>query len=433
MALGAVGALALAGAARRGAAAKPVGDVDRGRALLRSFRIQMPDLKASEEDSLARYEALWSRGHADSVTKMSGYRKDGPHQGVVAQLERWQPGLKWFDLIVLNSSGGKDSMAMLIVLKALARLEGIEDRLQVVHADLGEAEHPEVRELAEEQARLLGLPFSALSRNVYGVDKTLLERFIENVQDKFLVAPRSAVDQAALKKLGFAARADTDEDKVWVLYAPAAGRAELQRRLLQLGLAQKDNAKGNPGLGQFQLRVAGGFPGFGTRYCTSEFKTGEVSKWVSGQVASLKLGRPARVLNVLGLRAEESEKRAGPGFEAKGPDTRSKITREWLPIQLLKESDVWDLIAASGLPYHAAYDVGFHRLSCRLCPLAGDEDVALAALTYPKLTKRILDIEDTYGFKFKEKRGLREIITEGVRRNPDLPRLAKLASARLPE
>jgi 3'-phosphoadenosine 5'-phosphosulfate sulfotransferase (PAPS reductase)/FAD synthetase len=93
---------------------------------------------------------------------------------------------------------------------------------------------------------------------------------------------------------------------------------------------------------------------------------------------------------------------------------------------------VWDLIKASGLPYHPIYDLGFQRLSCRLCPLAGDEDVALAALTYPQLAQKITAMEDTYGFKFKEKYGLQEII-ERVRNKPvpkggrDIFALAKAA------
>ena len=138
------------------------------------------------------------------------------------------------------------------------------------------------------------------------------------------------------------------------------------------------------------------------------------------------------MLNVLGLRAYESEKRAGKGYDTKGEDTGRRQTREWLPIQTLPESAVWDLIKAGGLPYHPIYDLGFQRLSCRLCPLAGDEDVALAALTYPQLAQKITAMEDTYDFKFKEKYGLREII-ERVRNKPvrkgdrDIFNLAKAA------
>ena len=489
------------------------GNAARGRALLTQM------LEAAPQGAPGRgyspsvdYDALWEKGGADSLTDMRGYDpiqkigdakvERGAHTGIVAKLGAWQPNLRHFDLVLLNSSGGKDSAAMLIVMKKLAEAQGVLDRVEVIHADLGGAEHDGVRELAEDQARRLGLPFHVVHREVRGVRIDLLERIEDNLQDKFIAYPSTQREASALGRLGFEAREDTKTDPVWVRYAetkerkkirtaildmgfeempyivsaipnanertlakkgfePAArgeawevrvepdAREEMRAWLLSLGFTEREEkkklrpgdfriresgAKGNPDPGRFHLRRAGGFPGFGTRYCTSEFKTAEVSKWTTAFVKQhLKtLGRPARVLNVLGLRAYESEKRAGKGFDVKGDDTQARQTREWLPIQTLPESAVWDLIKASGLPYHPIYDLGFQRLSCRLCPLAGDEDVALAALTYPQLAQKITAMEDTYGFKFKEKYGLQEII-ERVRNKPvpkggrDIFALAKAA------
>ena len=421
------------------------GNAARGRALLAKV------LKAAPQGAPGRgyspsvdYNALWKTGGKKSLTNMRGYDpiqkiggvkfERGAHEDIVAKLGAWQPNLRHFDLVLLNSSGGKDSAAMLVVMKKLAEAQGVLDRVKVIHADLGGAEHDGVRELAEDQARRLGLPFHVVHREVRGVRKDLLDRFVENLQDKFLAYPSTQQKKKALERLGFEARKDTKTDPVWVRYAETKERAAIREALLEIGLTEKEGAKGNPTPGAFQLRLAGGFPGFGTRYCTSEFKTAEVSKWTTAFVNQhLKtLGRPARVLNVLGLRAYESEKRAGKGFDVKGKDTQARQTREWLPIQTLPESAVWDLIKASGLPYHPIYDLGFQRLSCRLCPLAGDEDVALAALTYPQLAQKITAMEEQYGFKFKEKYGLQEII-ERVRNKPvpkggrDIFALAKAA------
>lgn len=47
-----------------------------------------------------------------------------------------------YDCIVISSSGGKDSQAMLAHVHAQAVLQGVEDRLVVVHADLGDMEWP---------------------------------------------------------------------------------------------------------------------------------------------------------------------------------------------------------------------------------------------------------------------------------------------------
>ena len=421
------------------------GDAKRGRALLTQVLEAAPQGEPRRGYSPSvDYDALWEKGGADSLTDMRGYDpiqkigdvkvEGGAHTGIVAKLGAWQPNLRHFDLVLLNSSGGKDSAAMLIVMKKLAEAQKVVSRVEVIHADLGGAEHDGVRELAEDQARLLNLPFHVVHREVRGVRIDLLERIEENLQDKFLAYPSTQREASALGRLGFEARKGAKTGPVRVRYAEKKERAAIRDALLEIGLTEKEGAKGNPAPGAFQLRLAGGFPGFGTRYCTSEFKTAEVNKWTTSFVKQhlSKLGRPARVLNVLGLRAYESEKRAKKGFDVKNDDTKTRQTREWLPIQTLPESAVWDLIKAGGLPYHPIYDLGFQRLSCRLCPLAGDEDVALAALTYPQLAQKITAMEDTYDFKFKEKYGLREII-ERVRNKPvrkgdrDIFNLAKAA------
>ncbi len=72
--------------------------------------------------------------------------------------------LRSFDVIVVNSSAGKDSQAMLDVVVKLARVAGVEDRILVAHADLGRVEWKGTRELAEEQANFYGVRFQAVSR-----------------------------------------------------------------------------------------------------------------------------------------------------------------------------------------------------------------------------------------------------------------------------
>lgn len=74
------------------------------------------------------------------------------------------PDLSSYDYIVVNSSAGKDSQAMLDVVVERARKEGILGRVLVVHCDLGRVEWPGTRELAEEHARHYGLRFEVVSR-----------------------------------------------------------------------------------------------------------------------------------------------------------------------------------------------------------------------------------------------------------------------------
>jgi 3'-phosphoadenosine 5'-phosphosulfate sulfotransferase (PAPS reductase)/FAD synthetase len=75
------------------------------------------------------------------------------------------PDLARYHWIVLNSSAGKDSQAMLDVVVERADRAGVPcRRLLVAHADLGRVEWPGTRALAEEQARHYGLDFVAVSR-----------------------------------------------------------------------------------------------------------------------------------------------------------------------------------------------------------------------------------------------------------------------------
>src|SRR3990172_3275915 len=69
-----------------------------------------------------------------------------------------------YDVILINSSAGKDSLAMLDYICEMAREQGVLNRVTVVHADLGRVEWAGTRELAERQAVAQGVPFRAVSR-----------------------------------------------------------------------------------------------------------------------------------------------------------------------------------------------------------------------------------------------------------------------------
>jgi 3'-phosphoadenosine 5'-phosphosulfate sulfotransferase (PAPS reductase)/FAD synthetase len=75
------------------------------------------------------------------------------------------PDLTGYDWIIVNSSAGKDSQAMLDYVVEQADLRGVpHSRLVVAHADLGRVEWPGTKELAQEQARHYGLAFHAVRR-----------------------------------------------------------------------------------------------------------------------------------------------------------------------------------------------------------------------------------------------------------------------------
>lgn len=73
--------------------------------------------------------------------------------------------LKNFDIILVNTSAGKDSQAMLDYLVELADAAGVHDRMIAVHCDLGRVEWQGTRELAEEQVRHYGIRFEVVARD----------------------------------------------------------------------------------------------------------------------------------------------------------------------------------------------------------------------------------------------------------------------------
>ena len=72
--------------------------------------------------------------------------------------------LTQYDLIVINTSAGKDSQTMLRLVYQMAQEQGVVDRLVAAHADLGRMEWPGTRELAERQAAHYGIRFEAIGR-----------------------------------------------------------------------------------------------------------------------------------------------------------------------------------------------------------------------------------------------------------------------------
>ena len=252
-----------------------------------------------------------------------------------------------YDVILVNTSAGKDSQAMLDALVRLADEQGCDrSKFVAVHADLGKVEWEGVPELAREQAEHYGLRFEIVTRP--------------------------------------------------------------QGDLLQ------------------QIEDRGMFPSSTARYCTSDQKTGQVTKLMTRLVTEQVTAghdltvRPVRILNCLGLRAQESPARAKK--VPFGRDTASNGKRHvdrWLPIfdWVAREDihgdepdDVWTTILASGVRYHWAYDEGMRRLSCSFCVLSGERDLILAARLRPDMAQEYVELEERIGHTFRHNLSMADIV-----------------------
>lgn len=172
-----------------------------------------------------------------------------------------------------------------------------------------------------------------------------------------------------------------------------------------------------------QVEQRGMWPSSAARFCTSDQKTSQVTKLMTrlvGEHRALQSQRfpgrhlrVVRILNVLGIRAQESPARAKR--VAFGPDRASNGKRRvdrWLPIFDWSTQQVWAEIARSGLPYHPAYDTGMPRLSCVFCIFARDQDLMLAARLNPGLAAEYIAVESRIGHTFTANRSIASIVAE---------------------
>lgn len=157
------------------------------------------------------------------------------------------------------------------------------------------------------------------------------------------------------------------------------------------------------------------------RWCTSDHKTAPTAKLMTALVKEVRdsgkvTGRPVRILNIMGMRAEES-----PGRAKKLPyrhDERASNGRRhvdvWLPVHTWTLDQVWNGIKAAGTRPHWAYSEGMSRLSCTFCPLASAEDLRCAYRLNPGKGDRYLAVEERIGHRFQARRSLADTLAGGA-------------------
>jgi len=263
-----------------------------------------------------------------------------------------------YDIILINSSGGKDSQAMLDEVFWQALRAGVVDRLVVAHADLGRVEWKGTKELAQRQAQSYGIRFIACRRE--------LGDLLDYIEER------------------------------------------------------------------------GMWPDSQARYCTSDFKRGPIRKVMTALVAEKHLAVPAserrqlKILNCMGMRKQESPKRAkmqmftAPSCKIskrpkkgetvwEGASNGKRLVYDYLPIHDWTEAQVWDRIRESGVEYHPAYDLGMPRLSCVFCVFAPKSALIVAGRANPELLDEYIRVEDKIKHLFRKDFSLHEV-RDAIRR-----------------
>jgi 3'-phosphoadenosine 5'-phosphosulfate sulfotransferase (PAPS reductase)/FAD synthetase len=297
-----------------------------------------------------------------------------------------------YDVVLVSISAGKDSMALLVAVVELALAQGYDlGRIIAVHCDLGRVEWAGTAELAAEHAREMDVHFVRVANKV-------------DLLDQVRQRKRNLVRKAGeLREAAEDARAVGDVAAASLLAAQSAKKAATPTWFSSAA-----------------------------RYCTKSQKTGEVEKLMTALVKVWReagnTDRPIRILNTLGIRADESPARAlkkpfGPNSAI---NTRRTVTR-WLPIFTWSEAQVWATIRASGLRVHGAYQINMSRLSCALCVLGSRQDLVTSARANRGLVDEYTDVEDEVEATFLNGISVREIGAGAARLGPlELPAPASL-------
>jgi 3'-phosphoadenosine 5'-phosphosulfate sulfotransferase (PAPS reductase)/FAD synthetase len=254
--------------------------------------------------------------------------------------------------------------------------------------------------------------------------------------------------QAALGVIVEAAKAAGVLDRVHVIHCDL-GRAEwkdtrgiAERQALAYGIpadrfhvTMAQDKAGNALDLVALIERRGMFPDNKNRYCTSDAKRGPTFRVFTALVkASGVVGRQVRILDVQGIRAEESPARSKKvPFSVREMATNGKRhVDEYFPIFTWTTAQVWEYIKASGVEHHKAYDLGMPRLSCVFCVLGNRDSLLLAAEHNPETLEVYVKLEKKMGHtlqqvKTNKKTGkvtgwsaqrLQEALAAGERANP---------------
>ena len=234
-------------------------------------------------------------------------------------------------LFFVGHSGGKDSQAMFAAMTKIVPA----DQLHVVHADLGEVEHLDVKDF--------------IRKNIDGKDLHIAQ----------------AIHADGSKKDFFS-------------------MIRARRVTLDTPTTKYPNAR----------RDAPAFPSSAARTCTSDLKTGPIWK-VIRKIA----GDAPIVVNCVGIRGEESPARQKKIDERGSLNLNKKNTNparqafDYWPIADWMIDQVWNEIDEKGQERHPAYDAGNDRLSCAFCIFGSRNDLKNAAKTRPELLQKLTDLE----------------------------------------
>lgn len=151
-----------------------------------------------------------------------------------------------------------------------------------------------------------------------------------------------------------------------------------------------------------------------TRWCSAYAKIGVADRMFTND----EVFRQGKTLVVSGERAEESPNRARYAeFEPHRADLRHGREPRWLdhwrPVLRWREAQVWDKLREHRLLAHPAYWLGFSRCSCLNCVFLNKDGWASVKDIVPERFERLVAYEESFGTTLHRTMPLRELAARG--------------------
>lgn len=137
----------------------------------------------------------------------------------------------------------------------------------------------------------------------------------------------------------------------------------------------------------------GTFPSRLRRWCTDELKMRPVRDHIAQLVAEEAAGAGRTVVNAVGIRRAESERRAGTPLRARWTWGGPLDADVWFPIVEWSEEQVIEMHRRHALPPNPLYLRGARRVGCFPCIYAQKLDVALLAAEDPDRAATVRSLE----------------------------------------
>ncbi len=218
--------------------------------------------------------------------------------------------------------------------------------------------------------------------------------------------------------------ADTGFEHVAPVPAMEWSRAQVARFGLPLAVVR------NPNKTYLQMvERRGKFPSADTRQCTSDLKRGPIEKFIRALPEK-------RIVNCLGIRAEESHARAKqPSWSLnKSLSVAGREVWDWKPIfeETLPAVLRWHWERGERL--HPVYVPEFHadaatggylrRFSCRVCIFSTASDLVAIEQHDPEAFRLVSELEQRMGFTMRAGQSLVQITSAAREPVPQLPQLS---------